>query len=57
MTYKIKTELCLDCGACERVCDNDCIRFIGSNYEIDSENCDECGKCYDACLIEAIVPI
>ena len=50
----IKTNICTDCGDCERVCPNDAISRVGDGYRIGSE-CRKCGTCVGSCPVGAIV--
>ncbi len=50
--YKI-SEICIGCGACEKVCPPRCI-VIDIPYKIRQNNCLHCGACYEKCPVKAI---
>ena len=50
----IKSNICTDCGDCERVCPNDAISRAGDGYRVGSE-CTKCGTCIGSCPVGAIV--
>lgn len=52
-TYLI-TDRCIECGACQKACPEECIE-VGSPYVIDQAHCIRCGLCVEACPADAIV--
>ncbi len=62
MAYKILTDDCVSCGACDEVCPHHAI-IPGRDYTINPDLCDECANnlingvtlCVDACPVIAIV--
>jgi NADH-quinone oxidoreductase subunit F len=54
--YWIDPNLCTGCGACTRVCPQECI--VGekkASHVINKMHCIKCGACYDVCRFDAIV--
>ncbi|WP_028535107.1 4Fe-4S binding protein [Paludibacterium yongneupense] len=62
MAYKIITDLCNGCAACESECPNHAISHAGKVYTIDASKCVECEgsydtpMCADLCNTDACVP-
>ena len=57
MAYKILTDTCVNCGACEDGCPASAISEnadLGKRV-IDADTCLGCGACVDTCPQEAIV--
>ncbi|SIS53878.1 4Fe-4S dicluster domain-containing protein [Phaeovulum vinaykumarii] len=55
MAYKIVTETCTVCGACEFECPNAAIRFKKGAYVIDPKLCTECDGDKPRCA--AVCPV
>lgn len=53
MAYKINTETCVQCGACQANCPVDCIIEDGGKYVIKADECVECGTCESNCPVGA----
>lgn len=49
----INQDICIECGACERICSFDAIDS-SDGYRVLSERCDDCGSCLRACPVDAI---
>ncbi|MBC8571087.1 4Fe-4S binding protein [Zongyangia hominis] len=47
------TEQCVGCGACVKVCPQNCIRE-GAPYKIVQEHCLHCGACAECCPAKAV---
>ncbi len=47
------TDVCINCGKCERVCPFEAISKK-EHYEINRTYCDECGICNHVCPVDAI---
>lgn len=47
-------ELCINCGACQKACRFDAIRFSEEKYEIWEYACEGCGVCAYVCPAHAI---
>lgn len=48
------TDKCTECGVCQAVCPQDCIRS-GSPFKIEQDHCLRCGNCYEICPEDAVV--
>jgi len=48
MAYKILTDSCNACGACESECPNQAISHVDKLYSIDPTKCVECEGTYDS---------
>jgi ferredoxin len=53
MTYKIDTDECIACGACESECPQGAISESNGAYVIDAAKCEDCGACADVCPVGA----
>lgn len=53
MTYKIDTDECIACGACESECPRSAITESNGTYVIDPAKCEDCGACADVCPVGA----
>lgn len=49
------TENCVGCGACVKVCPQNCIVTGKVPFIINQENCLHCGNCLTACKFQAVV--
>ena len=47
------SNLCVGCGACERVCPNGAVVKIGDVYNRDRSICTDCGLCVESCPSKA----
>ncbi len=54
MAYKI-TDACINCGACEPECPQECISEGETQFEIEADKCIDCGACADVCPVGAPV--
>lgn len=55
MSKKIDKNICVGCGACERVCIVGCIsEKENKKREIDESACVDCGACVMTCPVECI---
>lgn len=50
--FDINTDLCINCGECERVCKSECINLI--DHTVDSSRCVVCFNCTSVCPNGAI---
>jgi len=57
MAYKIVTELCTGCAACEPECPNAAISKRKGLYVIKPELCTECVGHFDEAQCEAVCPV
>jgi len=57
MAYKIVTETCTVCGACEFECPNAAIEFADDTYVINSETCTECEGKFDNPQCAEVCPV
>ncbi len=48
------TEQCISCGACQKVCPQDCIEMKEKIAKINQSNCLHCGNCYEVCPCKAV---
>lgn len=49
------TENCIGCGACVKVCPQNCICTEKVPFEINKENCLHCGNCLTACEFHSVI--
>ena len=54
MAYTIINEECINCGACEPVCQAEAITEKDEKRVINPEKCTSCGVCTDECPVDAI---
>lgn len=54
MAYKIISDKCTNCGACESECPSEAIVEKGDKRVILEDACISCGACVDACPVDAI---
>ena len=54
MAYKINSEACINCGACEGECPSGAISEANDKRVINAGSCVSCGACAGACPCEAI---
>ncbi|TCP43374.1 4Fe-4S binding protein [Rhodovulum marinum] len=57
MAYKIVTQTCTACGACELECPNAAIRLKNDTYVIDPNLCSECEGHFDTPQCAEICPV
>ena len=57
MPYKIVTDECTNCAACETECPNDAISEKKSMFVIATDNCTECVGYFDEPQCVAVCPI
>ena len=59
MSYKVVTDACIGCGACDFSCPTGALTksdsFLGV-FTIDPLTCDDCGVCVAKCPVLAIMP-
>lgn len=56
MAFKINSDDCINCGACEGECPVDCITEVDGHRFIDASACIDCGACAEVCPVECISP-
>ena len=56
MAYKIITDTCTACGACEDECPNKAISHKGKIYVINEKKCKECEGDFDAPQCAEVCP-
>ncbi len=54
MAYKIDTEECILCGACEAECPVEAISEIDGDMVIDPAKCEDHAACVEVCPVDAI---
>ncbi|MBQ3799285.1 MAG: 4Fe-4S binding protein [Treponema sp.] len=54
MAYKVNSDTCINCGACEGECPNGAISEVNDKRAVASEKCISCGACASVCPVEAI---
>jgi len=57
MAYKIDTNTCTGCGACEFECPNKAIKEKGGLFIINAEKCTECDGQFDTPQCSAVCPV
>ena len=53
MAYKVNSEVCINCGACESACPVGAISEQNGKRAIDAAKCIECGACAGTCPVGA----
>ncbi len=53
-TAEIKTEACVHCFKCQKVCHFDAIDVIDGEFVVDPMECEGCGYCYQVCPTHTI---
>ena len=53
MAYKIDSDACISCGACESECPTNAISAGDGKYQIDADVCIDCGACAGVCPVGA----
>ena len=56
MAHIIKSDDCINCGACDATCPVNSISEQGDKRVIDAATCIDCGACVDSCPVNAISP-
>jgi ferredoxin len=54
MAYKVNSDTCVNCGACEPVCPVQAISEKDGKRVIDAGKCIDCGACAGTCPVQAI---
>ncbi|MBQ3686238.1 MAG: 4Fe-4S binding protein [Treponema sp.] len=54
MAYKVNSDSCINCGACEGECPSEAISEVNDKRSISSEKCVSCGSCASVCPVGAI---
>ncbi|MBQ2601506.1 MAG: 4Fe-4S binding protein [Treponema sp.] len=54
MAYKIATDACINCGACEGECPSEAISEADDKRVINEDSCVSCGSCASVCPVGAI---
>ena len=54
MAYKISSDDCINCGACESECPSEAISEANDKRTIDAASCVSCGACSSVCPVGAI---
>ena len=49
-------ELCIGCGACQRICAHDAPTMVDGKINIDHTKCVGCGRCIGICPMVAVTP-
>lgn len=55
--FKVRSELCLDCGLCAEVCPRKAVSLLRGYAQIDTERCDGCRYCLEVCPQGAIIEV
>ena len=53
---QVKTDACIGCGACQRICAHGAPIMDKGKVHIDEDLCVGCGRCIGACPVDAIHP-
>ena len=53
---QVKTDACIGCGACQRICAHGAPIIDKGKVHIDEDLCVGCGRCIGACPVDAIHP-
>jgi dihydroorotate dehydrogenase (NAD+) catalytic subunit len=51
---EILTDICIDCGACRKVCYSNAILYDGSMHHVNEKTCVGCGLCAGVCPVRAV---
>ena len=54
---KVKTDKCVGCGSCMRICAHGAISIVDKKAVIDRDKCAGCGRCIGACPFDAMAYI
>jgi len=54
MSWSIKKDQCLRCGACVAVCPQGALTLTEHGVKVDSDKCVSCGICQKMCPVGAI---
>ena len=52
--YEVKTEGCVHCFKCMKVCHFDAVQHVEGEFVIDPMECEGCGYCYEVCPTRTI---
>jgi len=53
---QVKTEKCVACMKCVRVCPTEALRIRNGKVQLDEDRCIDCGLCINACKYGALTP-
>ncbi|MCF7919754.1 MAG: 4Fe-4S binding protein [Candidatus Cloacimonetes bacterium] len=53
---QVKTEKCVACMKCVRVCPTQALRIRNGKVALDEDRCIDCGRCLSACQFGALLP-
>ncbi|OQY39962.1 MAG: 4Fe-4S ferredoxin [Spirochaetaceae bacterium 4572_7] len=54
MAFKVNTDECINCGACDSECPVECITEVDGHRSIDADACIDCGACAEVCPVDCI---
>ncbi|MCL4425087.1 MAG: 4Fe-4S binding protein [Firmicutes bacterium] len=54
MPAKIIEKMCVGCGNCARVCQQEAIKIMAAKAVVDPSRCDDCELCIEQCINGAI---
>ncbi len=54
MAYKVNSDACINCGACEGECPSEAISEVDDKRYVTPEKCVSCGSCASVCPVGAI---